>query len=125
MESNSSDEDELNSIIEEEHEVTDNELEKSVSKSSDEFSSSDGEDEMQFKVGEKVRNIHGLNGIVTAVNGRLYNVKYIDGRTDRLQSMYLRPQVVRNRVGSNRAMTAGSHTYVALVSIRADLVSYR
>ena len=72
-----------------------------------------------------MRNIHGLNGIVTAVNGRLYNVKYIDGRTDRLQSMYLRPQVVRNRVGSNRAMTAGSHTYVALVSIRADLVSYR
>ena len=80
--------------------------------SASDASSSDDEVGVSFEVGNKVRNIRGLNGVVTAVVGKLYDVKYTDGRTDRLKRNQLKAPVVR-KSSAPRLSSAGNYSIIA------------
>ena len=60
-------------------------------------SDSDSEDErapLLFEVGDKIRNLYGLNGVVTLRRGHRYDVRYNDGRKDYgLKQSLLKPHV--------------------------------
>jgi len=113
-------EDEEDEEDEEESEVEEEEEEEGSESDSDSDSESDSESAIQlFKVGEKIRNCHNLNGVVTKYSEGRYDVSYNNGQVDwNMKQSQLRPPVVKsgrkvnNRGSWSREVVAVNNAWV-------------
>ena len=72
----------------------------------DESSDEDDGSSPLYKVGDRIRNVHNLHGVVTKCEGGRYDVEYNDGQVDwSMRQSMLRPPAARSRKSRT---TAGS-----------------